>query len=102
MRDLRFKVKGQTIEKDPNCDFSGIAKGTDNWLNLVFSFNYEWTGMARAVTMRSSDGVEVNRLINGKVAVPLEITQGEFFNISVYGKKENQLIATNKIFIDQV
>lgn len=39
MRDLRFKVSGQTIEKETGCDFTGIASGTDNWLNLVFSFD---------------------------------------------------------------
>lgn len=45
MRDLRFKVSGQTIEKENGCDFTGIASGTDNWLNLVFSFDASWTGM---------------------------------------------------------
>lgn len=29
MRDLRFKVSGQTIEKETECDFTGIAIETD-------------------------------------------------------------------------
>lgn len=55
MRDLRFKVSGQTIEKENGCDFTGIASGTDNWLNLVFSFDASWAGMAKVVCMRDSN-----------------------------------------------
>lgn len=101
MRDLRFKVSGQTIEKDSGCDFTGIAKGTDNWLNLVFSFDASWSGMAKVVCMRNSDGSETNRVINGKVSVPASVTGGKFFSITVYGKKSGQLVSTNKLFIDQ-
>ena len=87
MRDLRFKVSGQTIEKETGCDFTGIASGTDNWLNLVFSFDASWAGMAKVVCMRDSNGAETNRVVNGKVAVPSSVTDGKFFSIQIYGKQ---------------
>lgn len=45
MRDLRFKVFWQTIEKENGCDFTGIASGTDNWLNLVDSAEMPLQGL---------------------------------------------------------
>ena len=101
MRDLRFKVSGQTIEKETECDFTGIASGTDNWLNLVFSFDAILAGMAKIVFMRDTNGVETNRVVNGKVAVPSSVTDGKFFSIQIYGKRNGQLVSTNKLFIDQ-
>lgn len=101
MRDLRFKVSGQTIEKETGCNFTGIASGTDNWLNLVFSFDASWAGMAKVVCMRDSNGAETNRVVNGKVAVPSSVTDGKFFSIQIYGKRNGQLVSTNKLFIDQ-
>ena len=77
MRDLRFKVSGQTIEKETECDFTGIASGTDNWLNLVFSFDASWAGMAKVVCMRDSNGagaqMEVEYACNTKTWVTNKI-----------------------------
>lgn len=51
--------------------------------------------------MRDSNGVETNRVVNGKVAVPSSVTDGKFFSIQIYGKRNGQLVSTNKLFVDQ-
>lgn len=102
MRNLRFKVSGQLIEKDSGCDFAGIAKGTNEWLNIVVSFDATWAGMAKVICMRDSNGAETNKVLNGSVTVPSSVTSGNFFSIQIYGKKNGKLVSTNKLFIDQV
>ncbi len=102
MRNLRFKISGQQLEKDSGCDFIGIAKGTDEWLNIVMSFDATWAGMSKVICMRDSDGNETNKIVNGSVTVPNSVTGGDFFSIQIFGKKDGKLVSTNKLFIDQV
>ena len=33
MRELVFKVNGQSLEKDPECSFDGLIAGSSNYLS---------------------------------------------------------------------
>lgn len=39
MRILKYIVKGQNIEQDKTCDFENVVRGSNNWLQLEFSFD---------------------------------------------------------------
>ena len=44
MRILKFIDDGQRLTKDPSCDFSGIVRGSKNYLMAHFLLSSEWTG----------------------------------------------------------
>ena len=44
MRILKFIADGQELIKDPSCDFSGIVRGSKNYLMAHFLLSSEWTG----------------------------------------------------------
>ena len=44
MRVLDFIVSGQTLTRDPLCDFTGIAAGSKGYLHARFRFSKEWKG----------------------------------------------------------
>lgn len=53
MRNLDFIVSGQTLQRDPLCDFDGIAAGSKGYLQARFRFSKEWTGCKKvAVFLR--------------------------------------------------
>ena len=47
-RTLKFNIAGQSIEQDPNCDFSGLVPGTEGYLKVEFTFSPEWDGCVKA------------------------------------------------------
>lgn len=44
MRTLKFIITAQNVQKDPDCDFSGIVAGTEGYLQAEFLFSEEWAG----------------------------------------------------------
>ena len=57
MRTLRFTVDGQTIRKNPDCDFSGLVAGSVGYLRANFKFSKEWFGCTKAASFWF-DGLE--------------------------------------------
>ena len=48
MRTLKFIITAQNIQKDLDCDFSGIVASTQGYLQAEFSVSQEWAGCRMA------------------------------------------------------
>lgn len=103
MRTLKYIVTGQKIERDLKCDFEDIKKGTNNYINLLFVFDNEWKDTIKVISMKNSDGVETNRVLeNNQVSLPLQVTDGSLFYFELYGKKtDGTIIRTNIEYVWQ-
>ena len=104
MRTLRFIVKDQIIEKDPNCDFSNLVPGTDGYLRAEFSFSPEWDGYAKAAVFWSMMGkLYPSRKLDssGGCEIPAEALKKMAFKIGVVGKKGDVKLNTNKLVMRQ-
>lgn len=101
MRSLMFKVNGQKITKDPECDFSGLVAGSEGYLEAKFTFSEEWNNCI--VVARFWRGIKEHavKIVNGKCDIPPEALTGATFKVSVVGKRRGFLINTNKITVVQ-
>ena len=96
MRTLRFIVDGQTIRKDPDCDFSGLVAGSVGYLRANFKFSKEWFGCVKAASFWYS-GLEHGALLDAldSCMIPEEALNGEQFQVSVTGVKSGFKIRTS-------
>ena len=104
MRVLKFIVNGQIIEKDPNCDFSGLVPGTDGYLQAEFSFSHEWNGMAKVAGFYSAMGKEYPaKVLDGGTTcmIPAEALAKKVFKVQVMGRTLDSHIITNKVEVIQ-
>jgi len=104
MRTLKFIVDGQTMWKDPSCDFANLVPGTEEYLQAEFSFSSEWDGCVKVVDFSSNMGREYQpqALENGKTcSIPAEALRKRIFKVRVLGKKGDFKLTTNKVIVDQ-
>lgn len=101
MRSLMFKVNGQKIEKDPNCDFSGIVAGTKGYLKAKFTFTEEWNDCILVARFWKGSEEHAARIVKDECDIPPEALTGKAFKVSVIGKRGGYLIKTNRILIEQ-
>lgn len=101
-RILKFIVDGQTIKKDPTCDFSGIYRGTAGYLQAQFSFSEEWRGCKKAASFYRHLGKEhAVLLVNNQCEIPAEALTGSEWSVSVTGIKDNFKITTGREKVTQ-
>lgn len=100
MRYLKFKVEGQKLEK--NGDFNDIVAGSKGYLVADFSFDNDWKGLAK-VAVFEAIGTTIPVSIDkyGQCNVPNEVTDKDYINVKVIGKKENVTIVTNYVMFFQ-
>lgn len=104
MRVLRFIVNDQFIEKDPNCDFSGLVPGTKGYLTAEFIFSKEWDGFFKVAAFYSALGTEYppQVLEDGKTClIPEEALKKRFFRIQIIGRKLETRLKTNMVAVNQ-
>lgn len=103
MRTLKFIVKDQTIQQDPECDFSGLVPGSDGHISAEFSFSEEWTGCLKIVGFSSGNKEYTPQVLNASniCEIPYKALERNMFRIQVFGKKANLKLITNKIIIKQ-
>ena len=104
MRTLKFIVDRQTIKKDPSCDFSGLVKGSEGYLQVQFAFSREWDNCAKVAGFYSTTGEEYKPQVldrMGCCVIPKEALKKQSFTIQVFGKRDGYFILTNKITIVQ-
>jgi hypothetical protein len=104
MRTLRFIVDGQIIKQDPNCDFSNLVPGTEEYLQAEFIFSSDWSGFRKVAAFYSSLGREFPPQIiaDGKTCViPSEALKKKIFKVQVHGKRNDVTLATNKVAVSQ-
>lgn len=102
MRDLNFEVDGQSLRKVG--DFSGIIRGTKNYLKCHFSFeDNDWFGLRKiAVFENQGEPSAVMLERDNTCQVPNEVTDGTYFKVSIVGiSGKDKKIITNKELINQ-
>lgn len=92
------------IRPDPNCDFSGIVRGTSDYLAVQFSFSEEWATMVKVAEFyldkRKTEPVAVPILSNC-CKVPTEVTGGSHWYVRIIGKRKEQILTTNSAAVRQ-
>lgn len=101
MRTLKFMVNAQTITKDPNCNFTGLAAGTEGYLQAEFLFSAEWRGCRTAAVFTCLQKDYAAPIIHGKCEIPKEALIGDSFHVRAVGEKDGYRITTNKIRVTQ-
>ena len=104
MRTLRFKVDGQTIDLDPNCDFSGLIPGSEGVMQAEFIFSKEWDGYTKVAAFFSNLGHEYEPQIiqrNMTCKIPVEALQRGIFKVQVVGQRKDMKMRTNKVAVHQ-
>lgn len=106
MRTLRFIVDKQIIRPDPECDFSNLVPGSEQYLQAEFSFSPEWDGFVKVAAFYSRLGKEYEPQIikNGKSCViPAEALDKKIFKVQIRGMHlgTSQKLITNKLVVHQ-
>ena len=106
MRTLKFIVDKQIIKQDPDCDFSNLVPGSEQYLTAEFSFSPEWDGSMKVAAFYSRLGTEYppQALTDGKACViPSEALGKKIFKIQLRGMNPvtKQKLTTNKVVVDQ-
>lgn len=95
-RVLKFNIDGQTISKDPTCNFDGLHRGTVGYLYARFSFSEEWAGCKKAASFYSAGKEYAAPVINGQCMIPEEALRFQSWKVSVTGMKPGFKITTGK------
>lgn len=102
MRTLSFKVDGQRIKKQANCDFSGLVAGSMGYLRAKFTFSEDWLGCKKAASFWVGDKEHPALLDDDdSCMIPPEALVGELFKVSVVGVSPNYKIVTSKTKVKQ-
>ena len=101
MRTLKFGVDGQSIKKDPSCDFSGLVPGTKGYLEAYFHFSDEWKGCKKAAVFTALGKEYAVPLINGKCEIPEKALTWKLFSVKVAGERDGYRITTNRVEVLQ-
>ena len=103
MRELKFCVEGQRLQKDPGCDFSGLVPGSRHYIETCFMFDEDWDNCVCVAEFFGEYGDTDAVLIeNGKCEVPGIVLDGHSFSMRIVGKRnDGYYIVTNKIKITQ-
>lgn len=101
MRTLIFQVTAQKIEKDPDCDFSGIVAGTSGYLRAKFRFSPEWQGLVKVAIFYSPGEEYPVKLENDECTIPSEALKWRLWSVSVLGGKKGYRLPTGKVEVKQ-
>lgn len=101
MRALKFIVNGQSLQKDPNCDFSGIIRGSKGYLVAEFSFDSSWKGCTIAASFWHFDKECAVLVQNNRCMIPDEALEGFSVGVTLRGVKKRYSISTNKTVFEQ-
>lgn len=99
MRILQFKVAGQSLSKYG--EFSGLIAGTKGYLYAAYNFDREWDGCKKAAVFSRYDKEYPVPIVNGKCAVPDEITEYKRWKVYLVGVKDGYRITTNEVEVRQ-
>ena len=104
MRTLRFIVKGQIIEQDPNCSFENIVPGTRAYLKAKFLFDSDWDDFAKVAAFYDVMGREYTPQLlkeGNACLIPTEALRNRVFKVQVLGRKGDETLTTNKVEVHQ-
>lgn len=101
MRELDFLVEGQRLTK--NGDFSGIVKGSQQYLKCKFEFKGdEWRRYRiAAVFYKGKEDYAVPLELDGTCFVPDELSDVKCIKVKLIGVRKLGRIITNIELIEQ-
>ena len=104
MRVLKFDVNEFEMTKNPDCNFNGLVPGSEGYIKAEFSFSPEWDGCVKVASFWSRLGKEYSPQVlkDGKsCTIPPKALAKQIFKIQVIGKKDDKVLKTNKVEINQ-
>ena len=101
MRILDFIVTGQTLRRDPACDFSGITAGSTGYLFARFRFSAEWSGRKKAAVFTASGKEYPVGIQDGMCEIPAEALAGRVVRVMVVGRRGLSTVPTDEIAFSQ-
>lgn len=101
MRVLKFIVNGQSLQKDPNCDFSGIIRESIGYLVAEFSFDSAWEGCTIAASFWHFGEEHAALVQNNRCMIPDEALRGFSVGVTLRGVKKGYSISTNRVMFEQ-
>ena len=101
MRTLKFIITAQNIQKDPDCDFTGIVAGTQGYLQAEFLFSQEWQGCRMAAIFSCMRKEYPQPIKNGSCVIPAEALEWDNFGVRVVGQRDSYRITTNEVKVKQ-
>jgi hypothetical protein len=104
MRELVFKVNGQSLEKDPECSFDGLIAGSSNYLSCRIIFeDPEYDHLEKIIEFITRDNSEFFQIKEESINIPSWVTAKAYFKVRIHGvdlKKKTEIV-TNTIYIQQ-
>lgn len=101
MKQLLFRVDEQELKTVEQ--YTGIVRGSNNYLCLMFDFGREWENYKKVVSVKDAEGNEYNDIITKSgVLLPQKVTGTSRLYITVYGRKGESTIQTNTVPIEQL
>lgn len=103
MRTLKFIVDGQTIKRDPDCDFSKIVPGSKGYLRAKFTFDGAWVGCEKIAVFKKRNTTEQHpvQIVNNSCMIPDEVLVRRNFKMEVIGIKPGYRLVTNGLEVKQ-
>lgn len=101
MRELRFIVREQYLEKNPNCDFEGLVSGAKGYFRVRFAFSREWKDLKKVAIFRTRNVKKYVPITTPTISIPDEIVDQTTYYISVYGSSQSYDLTTNEVAIIQ-
>lgn len=99
MRTLQFSVSGQKLSTAG--DHSGLIAGTKGYLYTAYNFDGEWDGCKKAAVFSRYEKEYPVPIMNGKCAVPDEITEYKRWKVYLVGERKGYRITTNEVEVYQ-
>lgn len=102
MKVLDFTISGQSIKRDPRCDFTGIVAGSSGYLRARFHFSADWAG-CKKVAVFGCKGKECPVPLTGNQCnIPAEALTGSAVQVFVVGQRGSYRLATNTAAFPQI
>lgn len=94
MRILEFVAEGQTLKRDPRCDFAGIVSGSRGYLYACFHFSKDWAG-CKKVAVFTGKGKPCPVAIDYNMCeIPADALTGSTVQVYVVGRRPGFEIIT--------
>lgn len=101
MKQLLFMVDEQELKTVEQ--YTGIMRGSNNYLCLMFDFGREWKDYKKVVSVKDVEGNEYNDIITKSgVLLPRKVTGTSRLYVTVYGRKGELTVQTNTVTIEQL
>lgn len=101
MKILDFNVVGQTITRDPLCDFSGLVAGSCGYLRARFHFSNDWTGCKKVAIFSGRGEPRPVPLVHNVCEIPAEALTGATVRVRVVGRRPGFALSTETVSFPQ-